>query len=82
MAETKTRPTGVSVDAYLASRASPEQLKDCRATMAMYKRITKQPPKMCGPSIVGYGKYTYTYASGHSGDSCFAGFAFPFPNNQ
>ena len=26
MAETKTKPTGASVDAYLASRASPEQL--------------------------------------------------------
>jgi hypothetical protein len=75
MAETKTKPTGASVDAYLASRASPEQLADCRAIMAMCKRVTKQQPKMWGPSIVGYGSYTYTYESGRSGDSCLVGLA-------
>ena len=75
MAETKTKPTGASVDAYLASRASPEQLADCKAIMAMCKRVTKQQPRMWGPSIVGYGSYTYTYESGHSGDACLVGFA-------
>jgi hypothetical protein len=75
MAETKTKPTGASVDAYLASRASPEQLADCKALMAIFKRVTKQRPKMWGPSIVGYGSYTYTYESGHSGDACLTGFA-------
>ena len=73
MAETKT--TGASIDAYLASRASPEQLADCKAIMAMCKRVTKQQPKMWGPSIVGYGSYTYRYESGHSGDACLTGFA-------
>lgn len=75
MAETKTKPTGASVDAYLASRASPEQLADCKAIMAMCKRVTKQPAKMWGPSIVGHGSYTYRYDSGHSGDMCLVGFA-------
>ena len=75
MAETKTKPTGASVDAYLASRASPEQLADCKAIMAMCTRVTKQQPKMWGPSIVGFGSYTYRYASGHSGDAALAGFA-------
>jgi hypothetical protein len=71
----KTKPTRASVDAYLASRASPEQLADCKAIMAMCKRVTKQPPKMWGPSIVGYGSYHYRYESGHSGDACLTGFA-------
>ena len=75
MAETKTKPTGASVDAYLASRARPEQLADCKAIMAMCKRVTKQPPKMWGPSIVGFGSYTYKYESGRSGDACLTGFA-------
>jgi hypothetical protein len=75
MAEIKTKPTGASVNAYLASRASPEQLADCKAIMAMCKRVTKQQPKMWGPSIVGYGSYTYRYESGHSGRICLAGFA-------
>jgi hypothetical protein len=75
MAETRTRPTDASVDAYLASRASPEQLADCRVIMAMCERVTKRQPKMWGPSIVGYGSYTYRYESGHSGESCLVGFA-------
>lgn len=75
MAETKTKPTGASIEEYLASRASPEQLADCKALMAICKRVTKQQPKMWGPSIVGYGSYTYKYESGHSGDACLVGFA-------
>ena len=75
MAETKTKPTSASVDAYLASRAGPEQLTDCKVIMAMCKRVTKQQPKMWGPSIVGYGSYTYRYESGHSGEMCIAAFA-------
>ena len=75
MAENKTKPTSVNVDEYLESRASPEQATDCRAIMDMCKRITKQSPRMWGPSIVGYGKYTYRYESGHSGEAPLAGFA-------
>lgn len=75
MAKNKTGPTGASVDAYLASRASAEQLTDCKAIMAICRRVTKQEPRMWGPSIVGYGSYTYKYESGHSGESCLAAFA-------
>lgn len=75
MAETKTKFTGASVDGYLASRANPEQLTDCKAIMAMCQRVTRQQPRMWGPSIVGYGSYTYKYESGHSGEAPIAGFA-------
>jgi len=75
MAETKTRPTGASVEAYLASRARPEQMGDCKTLIALCERVTGQPPEMWGPSIVGFGSYTYTYASGHSGDAPLVGFA-------
>ena len=43
--------------------------------MAMFKRITRKTPYMWGPSIVGYGSYTYTYDTGHSGEAPLAGFA-------
>jgi hypothetical protein len=43
--------------------------------MAMLKRVTKQPTKMWGPSIVGYGRYSYRYESGQTGECCLAGFA-------
>ena len=75
MAESKTQPTAASIDGYLASRASPEQLVDCKALMGMFSRITKEPPRMWGPSIVGYGSYTYRYESGRTGESCVTGFA-------
>ena len=75
MAETKTKPTDASIDAYLASRASPGQLADCVTIMAICKRVTKERPRMWGPSIVGYGSFTYRYESGHSGDACLVGFA-------
>jgi hypothetical protein len=75
MGESKTKPTRASVAEHLASRASPEQLADCKAIMAICKRVTKQSPKMWGPSIVGYGSYTYTYDSGRSGQACLTAFA-------
>lgn len=75
MAETKTKFTGASVKDYIASRANEQQRKDCRGLMALLKKITRQSPKMWGPSIVGYGRYTYTYPSGHSGEAPIAGFA-------
>lgn len=75
MAKLKTKLTEASVDEYLASRASPEQLADCKAIMAICRRVTNEEPKMWGPSIVGYGSFTYRYPSGHSGQTCLAAFA-------
>jgi hypothetical protein len=75
MPEAKTKPTSVSVEEYLASKAGPEQLADCKALMALLKKVTKQSPKMWGPSIVGYGSYSYKYESGRTGESCLTGFA-------
>src|SRR4249920_3745934 len=75
MAENKTKPTDASVEEYLASRANEEQRADCKALMSIFNRITKQQPKMWGPSIVGYGSYRYTYESGRTGEICLAGFA-------
>jgi hypothetical protein len=49
--------------------------KDCRDLAAMMKRITGCDPKMWGTSIVGFGSYHYTYASGHEGDSPVVGFS-------
>jgi hypothetical protein len=37
--------------------------------------LEKQAPKMWGPSIVGYGSYSYRYDSGRTGESCLTGFA-------
>lgn len=75
MAENKTKPTGARVAEYIASRASAQQTADCRRLMALFRRVTRQTPRMWGPSIVGYGSYRYTYDSGRTGESPLAGFA-------
>jgi len=75
MAENKTKPNGASVEAYLASRAREQQRADCRQLMALLRRVTKQRPKMWGPSIVGYGSCRYTYESGRTGEAPLASFA-------
>ena len=75
MAENKTKPTDASVEGYIASRATERQLSDCKELMAMLEKITRQSPKMWGPSIVGYGSYRYTYESGRTGEAPLAGFA-------
>ena len=75
MPEAKTKPTSASVEDYIASKASPDQLTNCKALMALLKKVTKESPKMWGPSIVGYGSYSYKYESGRTGESCLTGFA-------
>jgi len=75
MADNKTRPTAASVQNYIASRATQEQLADCKRLMALFKKLTRHQPKMWGPSIVGYGCCRYTYESGRSGDMPLLAFA-------
>ena len=75
MPANKTAPTGASVDDYIASRADEQQRADCGRLMAMMERVTGEPARMWGPSIVGYGAYRYTYESGRTGEAPLAAFA-------
>jgi hypothetical protein len=80
MPENKTKPTKVSPDAFIKRAASPQQQKDCAELVAMMKKITGEPPKMWGSSIVGFGSYHYVYESGREGDICLTGFSPRKPN--
>ncbi|MYN03599.1 DUF1801 domain-containing protein [Pseudoduganella sp. DS3] len=75
MGENKTRATEASVAEYIASRANGPQQADCQELIALFGRLTDEPAKMWGPSIVGFGVYRYTYESGRSGEAPLAGFA-------
>jgi hypothetical protein len=75
MAENKTKPTGASVKDYIASRANEQQRSDCRELMMLFRKITRRPPRMWGPSIVGYGCYRWTYESGRTSEVPLAAFA-------
>jgi hypothetical protein len=71
----KTKPTKASVESHIAAIANEEQRKDALTLLALMRRVTRQEPRMWGPSIVGFGSYHYKYASGHEGDSALAAFA-------
>lgn len=75
MTGTITKPTEVSVDEFLGTLASAARLADAKAVRAMMERVTCEPGVMWGPSIVGFGRYHYRYASGHEGDMCRVGFS-------
>lgn len=75
MYQPKTKPTKVAVSTYIGAIKSEERRKDCRALVAMMKRITGKSAKMWGPSIVGFGRFHYKYATGHEGDICEVGFS-------
>ena len=75
MAEIKTGPTQVSVDAFLDAVEHPVRRADGKTVRAMMERVTGEPAVMWGPSIVGFGRYHYRYASGHEGDMCRIGFS-------
>ena len=49
--------------------------KDAHELAAMMQDITGAPPTMWGPSIVGFGRREYVYASGKSGEMCLTGFS-------
>jgi hypothetical protein len=49
--------------------------KDSHELVALMQDITGEPPKMWGPSIVGFGTRHYKYASGREGVVCLTGFS-------
>lgn len=75
MAELKTKATEVSVDDFLETVPNPERRADGHALCGLFERLTCEPPKMWGPSIIGFGSYDYRYASGHGGTMPRMGFS-------
>ena len=75
MAESKTKATGASVHGYFAAIGDHTRRKDCETLAQLMTKATKQPPKMWGSSIVGFGSYHYKYESGREGESCLVGFS-------
>jgi hypothetical protein len=75
VAEAKTKPTDVSVDAFLDGIEHPVRRADGKALRAMMERVTGEAATMWGPSIVGFGSYHYRYDSGHEGDAPRVGYS-------
>lgn len=75
MAENKTQPTEVNVDRYLAGVAPPERQADARTLITVMQRVSGEPPRMWGPSIIGFGVHRYRYDSGRTGETPRIAFA-------
>lgn len=75
MAEAKTKPTKASVTQFLNKIPDEARREDCFAIAKMLEDITGSKPVMWGPSIVGFGTFSYKYASGHKGDWPVAAFS-------
>lgn len=75
MPENKTKATDVSVDEFLHQVEDEKKREDSYTLIDLMREVTGEEPKMWGPSMVGFGKYHYKYASGHEGDAFLAGFS-------
>src|ERR1700681_1571998 len=75
MAENKTKPTKVSVTAFIDALTDQTKRADAKALVKLMQSATGEKPKMWGPSIIGFGSYHYKYDSGREGDMPLAGFS-------
>ncbi len=75
MAELKTKATEASVVDFLSDIPDEKKRKDAFEVLELMQDITKQPPKMWGNSIIGFGTYHYKYKSGREGEWFLTGFS-------
>ena len=75
VAENKTKPTELSVAAFLQSISDQAQRADAMELVKLMQSATEEKPKMWGGSIIGFGSYHYTYDSGRQGDMPIVGFS-------
>jgi len=80
LAENKTKATTVDPNDFIARVDSEQKRKDSEELIALMKKVTGKPPKMWGPTIIGFGKYHYKYDSGREGEICMVGFSPRKPN--
>ncbi|WP_295313301.1 DUF1801 domain-containing protein [Roseobacter sp.] len=63
------------VAAYLDTVIPPQRQADARHLDRIFREVTGWMPRLWSGSILGYGCYAYTYASGRSGTYLATGFA-------
>jgi hypothetical protein len=73
--ENKTKATDADPTAFIDAVKDPGQRADAHAICALMSRLSGEPAKLWGPSIIGFGRYHYRYDSGREGDMCRIGFS-------
>lgn len=75
MSGNKTQPTGADVLRFIRGVEPAAKRHDAEKLDRLFRDITGYQPVMWGPSIIGYGRYHYTYNSGREGDFLATGFS-------
>ncbi len=73
MADSKTNPNDDGVKAFLAAVTDPGRKADCQAVIRLMKGITQADPVLWGASVIGFGTYTTTTASGRTNGTYLLG---------
>jgi hypothetical protein len=75
MADNKTKPTTVSVAAFIDAVEDQTRRADAQELVKLMQSATGEEPRMWGPSIIGFGSCHYKYESGREGDMPMAAFS-------
>ena len=75
MAEPTTQPNDASVEAFIGALEHPVRREEAHVIDALFRTVTGTRPRLWGPSIIGYGEYRTTYASGRNVHWMRAGFS-------
>jgi hypothetical protein len=74
-AKNKTAATAADPIAFIDKVKGDVKRSDSHELVAIMEAVTGEPPKMWGPTIVGFGAVHYKYDSGREGDICLMGFS-------
>ena len=68
MADNKTKPTKLSVSAFIDAITDQSRRADAKLLVKLMQKASGEKPKMWGASIIGFGGHHYVYDSGRAGD--------------
>lgn len=75
MAENKTAANDRDPREFVAAIDDERRRSEAETLLALFEEQTGEKPVMWGDSIIGFGSYDYTYASGRSGTWMRTGFS-------
>jgi Domain of unknown function (DU1801) len=64
MSEPKTQITAIEPQHFIAGLEQERRREEAMKLDSLFRRVTGEVPRMWGPTIIGYGDYSTTYASG------------------
>ena len=74
-AQLKTTTTDVDPVEFINEVAHEGRRLDALRLLNLFNELTGMRPRMWGASIIGYGRYCYTYESGREGEFLMTGFS-------